>query len=67
MEDRIIELETKIAYQDNTIEVLNEVVTKQQDQIDQLTRQITEIKEQISGLADSLLSQPGEEPPPPHY
>ena len=35
-EERITEIETKLAYQEDTIQALNNVVCKQQDQLDQL-------------------------------
>jgi SlyX protein len=38
MNDDIIELQTRIAFQDGVIEQLNQVVTKQQNQIDRLQR-----------------------------
>ncbi|MCP4040803.1 MAG: SlyX family protein, partial [Gammaproteobacteria bacterium] len=36
LEERIIELETKVAFQDETIELLNQTVIQQQQAIDQL-------------------------------
>ena len=47
MEDRLVVLETKVAYQDHTIEALNAVVTEQQEQIDQLKKQIILIIEHL--------------------
>ena len=47
MEDRLVVLETKVSYQDHTIEELNAVVTKQQEQIDQLKAQILLIIEHL--------------------
>lgn len=47
MEERLIELETRLAFQDKTMEELNEVVTRQQQQLDQL-------EEQLSRLANRL-------------
>ncbi len=40
MEERLEFLETRLAYQDQTVEALNEVVTRQQDQIDRLEREL---------------------------
>jgi SlyX protein len=36
MEERFVDLETRLTYQERTIEELNEVVTRQQGQIDVL-------------------------------
>ena len=35
-DDRLVEVETKLAYQEDTIQQLNEVICRQQDQIDAL-------------------------------
>ncbi len=36
IEERLVDLETKLAYQEDTIQALNQVVCEQQKQIDQL-------------------------------
>ncbi|WP_038956507.1 SlyX family protein, partial [Bradyrhizobium japonicum] len=43
--ERIDTLETRIAYQDDTIETLNQTITAQWKQIDALTRKIAELGE----------------------
>ncbi len=45
MEERLELLETRLAYQDQTVEALNEVVTRQQDQIDRLERELQLLKD----------------------
>ena len=67
LENRISELETKISYQDHTIQELNEVVTAQQDQIDQLEKTVNKISGLLKTLNPSDLARPEEEAPPPHY
>ena len=49
MEDRLEKLETRIAYQDQTVEALNEVVTRQQDQIDRLERALQALEDVFKG------------------
>ena len=49
MEDRFEILETRLAYQDKTVEALNEVVTRQQDQIDRLERELQSLKDVFDG------------------
>jgi SlyX protein len=68
LQEQLIELETKLAYQEDTIQALNNVLIKQQDQIDRLeqicqlfSKQIKEIGEQDLGDGANV------EPPPPHY
>jgi SlyX protein len=67
IENRIIELETKVSYQDHTIQELNEVVIQQQQQIDQLEKNVNKILEHLKALNPSDLARPEEEAPPPHY
>jgi SlyX protein len=63
--ERIDTLETRLAYQDDTIETLNQTITAQWKQIDMLTRKITELGER---LQDAEASAPGPaNEPPPHY
>ncbi len=49
MEDRFEKLETRLAYQDKTVEALNEVVTRQQAQIDRLERELQSMKDVFDG------------------
>jgi SlyX protein len=67
MEKRIIELETKLSYQDHMIQELNDVVTGQQKQIDALEVELRRIREHLKGSSESQLARPDEEVPPPHY
>ena len=67
LEQRIIELETRLSYQDHTIEQLNEVVTAQQRQIDHLEKGMRAIRSHL-GTADATdTRRPDDEAPPPHY
>ena len=67
MDDRITELEIQLTHQQHRIEELNEFVYLQQQQIDALTAELRQVKEQLQmGLA-SLGRESGEEDPPPHY
>ena len=53
MEDRLEILETRLAYQDKTVEALNEVVTRQQDQIDRLERELKSLKDSFDGTVSA--------------
>lgn len=67
-EDRIIEIETKVLYQEDTIEQLNQVVVEQDKQI----RKLKEALELLTRNFKSVLEmtqehiKPGHERPP-HY
>lgn len=67
MENKIIDLESKLAFQDETINELNEVITDQQQQLDQLREEIRLLSLRISSVAESSAGSEEKEPPPPHY
>jgi SlyX protein len=63
--DRIDALETRLTYQDETIDALNQAITKQWLEIDRLTRRLAEMKERLQE-AESQAPGPASERPP-HY
>ena len=65
LSDRIDALETRLSFQDETIETLNQTITAQWKQIDALTRQLNELKERLQD-AESNTPGPVNERPP-HY
>jgi SlyX protein len=67
MENRFIELETRLAFQDNSLQELNAVVVRQQREISALTRELETLKAQLKTLAPDLVASRAEETPPPHY
>jgi len=66
IEERFQVLETKSVHQEYTVEELNSVVTRQQDQIDALSAEIKKIRALLSEGGERTIDA-GEEPPPPHY
>ncbi|HAI97252.1 MAG: SlyX protein [Cycloclasticus sp.] len=68
MDKRITELEIKVAYQEDTIQQLDRVICQQQDQIDSLKKQMTQLiknAQQATEEGRNLLSDSNEVPP--HY
>lgn len=66
MEDRITRLEEKSAFSDDLVEQLNQVIVRQQGQIDLLVREVTRLKRQAeSSEAPGFRSL--REELPPHY
>ncbi len=65
-EERFEQLESKVLYQDRTVDELNTVVTRQQDQIDLLVIETKRLRELIESGAQGVV-EAGDEPPPPHY
>ena len=63
--ERLDALETRIAHQDQTIEELNAVVTRQSTAIEQLRRRLETMEEQVR--SGSYIANPSTEKPPPHY
>lgn len=62
-EERIVDLEVKLSFQNSTIEALSSVVNLQQEEIRELTRKLEQLKEHI-------LNPEGIDPTrvkPPHY
>jgi SlyX protein len=65
LSERVDMLETRLTFQDETIEALNKTITAQWQQIDALTRQVAALSERLQE-AESNVPGPVNEPPP-HY
>ena len=66
VDERFQILESKALYQDRTIEELNEVVTRHQDQIDLLNLEVKHLRALLESPPEMGIDD-GDEPPPPHY
>jgi len=67
MENRLIELESRLAFQEHTLQELNGVVARQQQEILALRRELETLRTQLRAMAPALVANRAEEPPPPHY
>ena len=67
LDARLAELETRLAFQEHTLQALNDVVTRQQQQIEALVRGIQELKNRLRATAPSPVGPLEDEKPPPHY
>ena len=67
MEQRLIELETKLAFQETTLHDLNDIVAAQQEKIDILQAAIQELHERMKSMGEETVRDLSEETPPPHY
>jgi SlyX protein len=65
LSERIDALETRLMFQDETIETLNQTITAQWQQIDALTRQLANLSDRLRE-AEVDAPRPANEPPP-HY
>ncbi|SFD64029.1 SlyX family protein [Pseudoalteromonas denitrificans] len=68
LENRVNELEAKIAFQDETIEILNDELKTHQKLISKIQRQTELLAEKVKESQSSDFgSEQQIEPPPPHY
>lgn len=66
MESRLNDLEMKISYTEDMVDELNLTIFRQQQQIDQLIRQVTALREQVQNAAPAEQLSLRDELPP-HY
>lgn len=67
IEERLVDLETKLAYQEDTIQALNNVVCEQQKQIDQLEATCKLLIDRVGQLAAAADLGKIVDEKPPHY
>ena len=67
LEQRINEVETRLAFQETTLQELNEALTSQQQQLSQMQALLEKLRERIIELASNMQPNAAVEPPPPHY
>ncbi|MEC6815455.1 SlyX family protein [Photobacterium toruni] len=66
-QSRLDELEMKLAFQEQTIDELNDALTKQQFMIDRMEVQLKFMVGKVKGMQTSNMADESEETPPPHY
>lgn len=67
MNEQIYLLESRQAFQDLTIEQLNQSIIDQQKQIQWLQERVRILSEKLKAAQPSMLATQAEETPPPHY
>ena len=66
MQKQVIELQSKLSFQEQTITELNDALVSQQQQIDQLRLLVKDLRDQLENLEEALpFNQQSEKPP--HY
>jgi len=65
MEKRIVELEKKVAFQDQEIRDLMNALTEQHKRIEELNSRLKLMQDKMD--SGSLVKDSSEEEPPPHY
>lgn len=67
LESRIVELEIRLAHQDDTLQTVNRLVIEQQQMIGQLQVQVENLRLRLMEVLQAPAGDPSREPPPPHY
>ncbi|MGP8309000.1 SlyX family protein [Vibrio sp. YIC-376] len=67
LEARINDLECQAAFQEQTIEDLNEALSQQQLLIAKMQDQMKYVVGKVKNMDSSNMADPANEPPPPHY
>ena len=67
LEDRIADLEMRQAFQDDTIQTLNDIIVEQQRALDRCMAQNRHAAERQAELQNSGGGGIADEAPPPHY
>ena len=67
MNEEIIELQTKFSFQEDIIQDLSDIVTRQQLVLDRMKLDLEELQLQVSALTPPDVAGKGEETVPPHY
>ncbi|BCD84231.1 protein SlyX [Pseudomonas solani] len=67
LEERINELETRLAFQDDTIQALNDVLVMQQRVVERLQLQLAALAKRQEELIGQFGGGGDDDVPPPHY
>ncbi|MBT7276354.1 MAG: SlyX family protein [Woeseiaceae bacterium] len=66
-DDRLIDIETKLSYQESLLDQLNSIIIKQQAEVDVLKRSLKNLQERISLLNEASSENNNINELPPHY
>jgi len=66
-DDRLMDIETKLAFQEHTMDELNSVVIEQQREIDRLKNAVEYLLDKVVQIADTRMERAPSNEKPPHY
>ena len=67
LEEQLAELQSQCAFQENSIQKLSEALYKQQQRMDEMERQIEQLKNELEKSRDGGSNRLAENELPPHY
>ena len=67
LEERLTELEVRLAFLDDSVAALNAAMVRQDRRDAQLRAELERMRAELVGLRGSLSHDVASEPPPPHY
>jgi SlyX protein len=67
IEQRLIDLEIKASFSEDMVDQLNQVIVRQQQQIDLLLREISQLRERLPEGGSGMAAGRSGEDLPPHY
>lgn len=67
LENRIAELETKVVFQEQLLDELNQALVQQQFDMDKMQLQLRYLANKLKDFQPSNIASQSEETPPPHY
>lgn len=66
-DDRFLDIETKLAYQEDLVTSLNRIVSDQQRKLDELEAAYRKLVDRVVEQSEELAALRIEDAPPPHY
>ena len=66
-EERLVDIETKLAHQEHLLIELNDVITKQQEKIMQLEELCGSLVDRVRSIGEALPGDESGSEVPPHY
>ena len=66
-EERLVEIESKLAHQDQMLIELNDVVTQQQEKIMKLEELSRSLVDRVRSMRDAMPADASQDEQPPHY
>lgn len=67
LDERITSIEERLMHQEIALETLSLASHRQQNQLDQIQRELKQIRQLLLQLSPGEAGDSADEPPPPHY